>query len=195
MKEEILKELRQEQKKSIRRTTILIVALGIIFGSIAGVTAYTISAKEIGYSPKDSSWKVNNVADAIESLKTLKGGSQNYSLDEQVVGTWTDGKPIYQKTYTLSSTVSGYNIIDVSSDSIDNLISYDGFVNGKSNSGEMFDYPIGVYVENSERSTAWLRKTKKQFVVNIISTNNNQVSKPCYVTLRYTKTTDNATNS
>ena len=195
MKEEILKELRQEQKKSIRRTTILIVALGIIFGSIAGVTAYTISAKEIGYSPKDSSWKVNNVADAIESLKTLKGGTQNYSLDEQVVGTWTDGKPIYQKTYIISSTVSGYNFIDVSSDSIENLISYDGFINGKNNSGEMFDYPIGVYVTSSEQSTAWLRKTRKQFVINIISTDNNQVSKLCYVTLRYTKTTDNATNS
>ena len=29
----------------------------------------------------------------------------NYSTDEQVVGAWVDGKPIYQKTYNLTNTV------------------------------------------------------------------------------------------
>ena len=34
------------------------------------------------------------------------GGSMNYSTDEQVVGTWIDGKPLYQKsgTYTFTET-------------------------------------------------------------------------------------------
>ena len=30
-------------------------------------------------------------------MKTAWGGA-NYSTDEQIVGTWIDGKPIYQKT-------------------------------------------------------------------------------------------------
>ena len=31
------------------------------------------------------------------------GGGTNYSTDEQIVGTWIDGKPIYQKTITFES--------------------------------------------------------------------------------------------
>ena len=101
-------------KKYIKDISIFV--MGIITATSIGVAAYTISAKEIGYSPKDSSWKVNNVADAIESLKTLKGGSQNYSLDEQVVGTWIDGKPLYQKTLdigTLSSNDTTFSLSSV----------------------------------------------------------------------------------
>ena len=31
--------------------------------------------------------------------------SNNYSTDEQVVGTWIDGKPLYQKTLTTTTTI------------------------------------------------------------------------------------------
>ena len=189
MKEEILKELRQEQKKSIRRTTILIVALGIIFGSIAGVTAYTISAKEIGYSPKDSSWKVNNVADAIESLKTLKGGSTNYSLDEQVVGTWIDGKPLYQKTIDCGKGLNN-NLKTIAHGilNIDTIIRTDG---------------LDIH-EDSNRtggSLPWVDRTS--FLVGLWADSTNiyirstydASSTQYYCTIQYTKTTDNATNS
>ena len=42
--------------------------------------------------------------DAANSFKY--GNETDYSTDEKIVGTWTDGKPIYQKTYLLSSDVS-----------------------------------------------------------------------------------------
>lgn len=51
----------------------------------------------------------------------------HYSTDEQVVGTWTDGKTIYQKTYTNLGIVKSpakvwFDIVDVGELNIDTLI-------------------------------------------------------------------------
>lgn len=41
---------------------------GIIFGSIAGVVAYNYNAKDISYTPNDSSWNVDNIDAAIKDM-------------------------------------------------------------------------------------------------------------------------------
>ena len=43
--------------------------LGLVVAGGVGVLAYTITADKIGYSPKDSNWKVTNVSDAIDDIK------------------------------------------------------------------------------------------------------------------------------
>lgn len=47
------------------------------------------------------------------SLPKIKS-THNYSTEEQIVGTWVDGKPIYEKTYILNnkSLLKGNNIFD-----------------------------------------------------------------------------------
>jgi len=42
------------------------------------------------------------------------GSSLNYSTEEQVVGTWIDGRPVYQKTYVVNgiNAASGHFTID-----------------------------------------------------------------------------------
>lgn len=53
------------------------------------------------------------------------GGSHNYSLNEQAVGTWTDGATIYEKTFIFTPTA--YDIdIDISSLNVDKLIRREG---------------------------------------------------------------------
>ena len=53
---------------------------------------------------------------------TIPSGSHNYSTTEQVVGTWTDGKSIYEKTYNNQSiAVSTSNIWTPTSISILNI--------------------------------------------------------------------------
>ena len=169
---------------------IVVFIMGIITATSIGVAAYTISAKEIGYSPKDSSWKVNNVADAIESLKTLKGGSTNYSTEEQVVGTWIDGKPVYQKTLQTGAIQSGQAKNVLSDSTIDSVIDIWGF---------------GIQ-ENSSIIIPVPRAGGTSGVVAIgwffnagnlkIELSNNQIAiSNSFITLQYTKTTDNATNS
>ena len=39
----------------------------------------------------------------IEELVNNSG--HNYSTDEQVVGTWIDGRPVYQKTITINESI------------------------------------------------------------------------------------------
>ena len=39
------------------------------------------------------------------------GGSLNFSTDEQIVGRWIDGKPVYQKSYHINRAASSANCI------------------------------------------------------------------------------------
>lgn len=55
-------------------------------------------------------------------------GSNNYSLDEQIIGKWVDGKSIYQKCFMLSSPVdmsnqrTWYTLVNVASLNIESLV-------------------------------------------------------------------------
>ena len=59
-----------------------IVIGGIVFGTIGSVVAYNYNAKDIGYTPSDSSWNVNNVSDAIKDLHTKKETVRVISLGD-----------------------------------------------------------------------------------------------------------------
>ena len=39
------------------------------------------------------------------------GTGNDYSTDEQIIGTWIDGKPLYQKTFEVNSLGSGTKTI------------------------------------------------------------------------------------
>ena len=56
--------------KLIKSRLFAFVLGALIFGSIGVVSAYTIFANDIGYTPSDSTWKVDNVKDAIDELYT-----------------------------------------------------------------------------------------------------------------------------
>ena len=131
MEKEILEKLDKIQKKRVLKIVVITFILSIILGSAAGVTAYAVSAKQVVYKPTDKTWKVSNVNDAIESLKLSKTGD-NYKTEEQVVGTWVDGKELYQKTFTgkLPSTVSSdwakQELVSISDMNIDVLVDFIG---------------------------------------------------------------------
>ncbi len=71
----------------------------LLFGGIGIVSAYSILSSNVSFTPNNNNWKVSNVEEAIDSLYMSKT-SDDYSTDEKIVGTWVDGKPIYQKVYT-----------------------------------------------------------------------------------------------
>jgi len=112
-------------------------------------------------------------------------GSLNYSTEEQVVGTWIDGKPLYQKTTYLPGPYSG------SVDGID--IGYD------SNTMNMVDISI-IAREDSYNSIRLLPDKDYNVFIEMYSPASaiGKLSlrlssgslKNLYVTFRYTKTTD-----
>ena len=83
----------------VLKSRIFFLILGaVIFGGIVGVSAYSILASDIGYTPSDSTWKktngenITNVKDAIDELYLKSNNSYiygeqtstNYNSYEQV---------------------------------------------------------------------------------------------------------------
>ena len=64
-------------KRIIESRIFLVIITAIIVGSITGVVAFNYNAKDIGYTPSDTSWDVNNVSDALKDLKNNKGFNFN----------------------------------------------------------------------------------------------------------------------
>lgn len=54
-----------------------------------------------------------------------EGGSNmhDYSTDEQIVGTWIDGRPVYEKTFDFSNPVAGNTILNHGIENFDALVS------------------------------------------------------------------------
>lgn len=63
-------------KNNIKLFVAIIITM-VVTASITGVVAYNYNAKDIDYTPKDTSWKVDNVEDAIKDLKEI---SKNYDV-------------------------------------------------------------------------------------------------------------------
>ena len=128
--------------------------------------------------------------------KVLKKTVNNYSLEEQRIGTWIDGKPLYQKTIISSMPqVSGNGFIELAIDIkdlfIDTCLNSSGFF--LSNNG--ISLPInGMVLANdiATSCTAYYSKTKNSIVMHC----NNSLwnDRTAYITIQYTKTTDTATN-
>ena len=128
-----------------------------------------------------------------EELSKLKLNS-NYSISEQVVGTWINGKPIYRKVVPVTlpsgtnatSTAHGISNMDILVnyslnwyDTIDGTW-YDRF--------RLWEESYGVALEMSIDGTN----------INIFANKTNPVdwtsrTSKAYATLEYTKTTDTAT--
>ena len=113
---------------------------------------------------------------------TQEGDEMYYSLQEKVVGRWTDGKPLYQKTTIPSFT--GSSSFNVSFDTNAVIKHYEGFVRGESNQW----FPLNCtyvksYVNND--NIAGLN------TITIIGDGGRPLNEG-FVTALYTKTTDSA---
>ena len=113
------------------------------------------------------------------------GGGHTYSTTEQVIGTWIDGKPLYEKVVqTTFSTptnegnqvYSGY--IDISSEipNIDMAWLNTGMSSYKPSASQTRDFFTGWYEQDEG----------KFFVLTLYSRSNA----PCTLVISYTKTTD-----
>lgn len=117
-----------------------------------------------------------------------------YSTTEKVVGCWTDGRPVYQKTFsgTFASTTSG-TWGDKSIGTISNfreVVSIQGWYN-------LTDTPaayIGLPWTTNSGYTSKCRVDKSGSTGSVmLCTNNGNLSAiTAYITVQYTKTTDSA---
>ena len=121
--------------------------------------------------------------------------SLDYSTEEKVVGTWIDGKTIYQKTFvyagpiTWSSTPHDVAIADLSSLNIDNVISAPV---GSCITGVSWTYLPWALIRESIQT--WIDvhyyNNEKELHCRGYRSNGSSSITDIQVTLRYTKTTD-----
>lgn len=125
----------------------------------------------------------------ISIMKNLIGGSMNFSLEEQKVGTWIDGKPLYQ--ITIEGTTSNLkSTAPVHEGTLENLnikqvYGIDGVVITNGNSVQHINYcnaaqqSIQIYYNGSAKQIDCYNYSVA-----------NMSNQKCYVTIWYTKTTD-----
>ena len=130
-------------------------------------------------------------AEMQEIMSTLPGTAVRkikYSTEEQVIGKWIDGKPLYQKTYSVTIPTRGNRTVIVIDATFDRIVNSKISANkvsgndrwrfGSSASYRFGANDIAVYVEGN---TA--------YIGNESSADSYGGGDAC-VTLQYTKTTD-----
>lgn len=118
--------------------------------------------------------------------------SNNYSTTEQVVGTWIDGKPLYQKTIIVTSiTPSSSGLYSIESGLSD--INEVFFVADGSNlhqaSVSDVRYPV-PYVHYDTANLIGVFFNMSTNTIEVRASANQRVALSGYITVRYTKTTD-----
>lgn len=118
------------------------------------------------------------------TASTWWGSKNRYSNDEQIVGEWIDGKPIYQKTIDCgalsnkSTKTVAHNIAN-----IDKIVYIDGFtVEGNST----FPLPYVHDLDATLNINLAINKTN----ISILNRGRDCSGFVAWVTIQYTKTTD-----
>lgn len=116
------------------------------------------------------------------------GGSVNYSTTEQVVGTWIDGKPLYQITVNTGQLPNNTtkNVAHGVS-AIEKVVYFEGYV--KRTDDAWFEPLPRIYVGNDAKAFLAIRVSTTNIIL-LTSSNLASVYNESFVTFRYTKTTD-----
>ena len=125
---------------------------------------------------------ITAISSIIDPLPGVKPRVMKYSTDEQIVGEWIDGKPLYQKTVNFGALPNNTTkIVAHGISNIDKIISYDAIMFDNSN----FQTLNCCWTNGNDNVRSNASKTS----INIIS-NCNFSAYSAYVTLLYTKLTD-----
>lgn len=123
----------------------------------------------------------------VDGYEIYNSNISNYSTDEIKIGTWIDGKPIYRKVFSATSpsteSTSASQILTFNF-SIDTLIKLEGNIYYNNTTWR----DINGYQTNSLFSFVDVVATNKE--IRQCVTGSGYLSKPEYIILEYTKTTD-----
>ena len=134
----------------------------------------------------------------IATKNIFMDAGHNYSTDEQVVGTWIDGKPIYQRTFVLlnysdnDNTRHHVTIADLSSINIDHVTNISGFLEC-----QIMKLPISapVNVQNDQFYYVQVSSINQTDLCLFLTCQHcwwsgTSDTVDVYATIQYTKTTD-----
>ena len=133
---------------------------------------------------RSSSSGVAVTYEKIYGLKFGEGGGSSsikYSTEEQVVGEWIDGKPLYQKTVEIDGVYDGNASVDISANIPSNIdLRYAEAQWGYQYGGTWYYHSLGQYFNYPYENINTVKLSIGSVTVTI----------KAYLTIRYTKTTD-----
>lgn len=130
-------------------------------------------------------------------IKAVAAGDV-YSTEERVVGTWIDGKPIYQKTLTTEISYTGAGDVQTEriifdGTGIGDIIDFKSISKRITPTGAMWGINYGAYSDTTvymQQTTARVRKLNGVFDIQYQMTFPNNTTVNMITTIYYTKTTD-----
>lgn len=153
-----------------------------ILGNVADAFLNDFTQAQLQTTDQTVVGAINEVAEKAATV---------YSTTEQTIGRWVDGKPLYRKTFVVTTPGSGTSTeIDTSGLNIDTLVYIFGMFNSGTGTGS-FEAPI-PYVEpydlqNSSINVFYLHDDSKIYVRKSSA---NMALASFHLTVDYTKTTD-----
>lgn len=151
---------------------------GTKYGEIS-VSTTTYDSATAGYTVRPTNTSVLYCI-AYQDLYLTPG--HTYSTDEQVVGTWIDGKVLYEKTILINSMPNA-----TTSNYAHNISNIDSIVEAKSlmvfPSGNVLIIPTGYPLNNENSVYVSVQKTQLTIATGVDRSNCSGI-----ITMRYTKT-------
>ena len=119
-----------------------------------------------------------------EGYEKVEDKGEIYSTEEQRIGTWIDGKPLYRKAFDIKTiSASNTDLVNVSNLNIETLIKLNGVI--ITDGGGKF--PVPLYDSSSNYSVLFINEYN--YIRGRAMVGNGTFSK-LIVTVEYTKTTD-----
>lgn len=122
-------------------------------------------------------------------------GYVEYSTSEKIVGTWIDGKPLYQKTIadTTNDTINVTKYISIGA-SIDTCVSCNGIFLDTNDVFKPLPFFTNAVTNNNIAALKLVTNSNNassnKNTIGLVCSSSNLLNRPVYVTIRYTKTTD-----
>ena len=133
----------------------------------------------------------NNIAYITDNSETkeikIRENQHNYSTEEQVVGTWINGKPIYEKVIYVDITDKDWHNIQLDV-SVDFVVKLKGML--YRGDGYFMELQGNVYPNEVERGMIYYNKNDNYIQYVVLYSSLNLTSAYLYITIQYTKTTD-----
>jgi microcystin-dependent protein len=161
------------------------------FYQVAATTKTNTSSGISTYTARPTN---TSVLFCIATKNIYLNPSLDYSTDEKVVGSWIDGKPIYQITISLAALGSDAASVrqEVPISNIDKVIEWTGACESATVYRPLpYSYPRNVSGNITYLlTTVFLTYEQNKYYINSTSANYDFSNHEGYITLRYTKTTD-----
>ena len=154
---------------------------GVPFNKGTELTLQYTKTSDAPNSFNPSMIKANKIDYQVDNLNV---GFQDYSESEIIVGRWVDGKPLYRKSYkvTSPSKLNSSTVLFTYSSDIE-IQDIDGFILAPDE-----DIPINFYYSAHNFVSCWSDHKNKQ--IRILVSNTSYISRSTIITVLYTKTTD-----